>query len=643
VFRLSLLVVLWLTLAAFAASATAQSVPLESAETIKAGLEELQSLPSVGPDTDIFAKSVEWILRHNEFFKPDYAKQTLRAIELGKQRLRDKGERPWFNRVGRSVYGYQSAVDGSVQPYAITIPPGVDPTAGKRWPLHVVLHGRAATMNEVNFIARHEGKPLPQGQDWIQLDVFGRTNNAYRWSGETDVFEAMQDVFRRFRIDENRITLHGFSMGGAGAWHLGMHYPDLWSSVGPGAGFVDFYKYQNQTRQLPIYQHRTLGIYDSIDYALNAFNVPVCTYGGEKDAQLVAGQSMTDAAQKLAVKVKLIIGPNMGHKFDDASRKTFMDFHQKHSASGRKRGRKRNAIRFTTRTLKYNKCDWITIEEITEQYAPTVVEAEIDDNGDLEVTTKNVEVLTIDRGICGVVTIDDDGPFDLESAADGLLPNVYYERKKDGWVVMSYQDSRSFDGNPDTNKRHQLQGPIDDAFTRPFICIRGTSDPRSKAHQAWADWTLNRFQHEYDKWLRAEVPVVDDSVALEMLDDPDSSIHNKNLVLFGDPGSNSVLAKVLDKLPIKWEGTSITVDGKHFDTNTHGLSFIYPNPLNQNRYVVINSGHTMHEKNFMASNSWLFPRLGDIAVQAFTKTENGYDEAIVWAEIFNGGWRFPAE
>jgi len=637
VFRLSSVGLLWLALAPLSQSANAQPVPPEFAEQIKAGLEELNSLPSRGPDTDIFAKSVEWILRHDEFYKPDYAKQTLKVIELGKERLKQDA-RPWFNRVGRSVYGYKSAVDGSVQPYAITIPPGVDPSEGKRWPLHVVLHGRAATMNEVNFIIRHEGKPLPKGQDWIQLDVFGRTNNAYRWSGETDVVEAMKDVFRRFRIDENRITLHGFSMGGAGAWHLGMHYPDLWCSVGPGAGFVDFYKYQKQTKQLPIHQHRTLGIYDSIDYALNAFNVPVCTYGGEKDAQLVAGQSMTEAAGKLGVDIKLIIGPNMGHKFDEKSRNEFMAFHHKYSKAGRKRGRTRKKIRFTTRTLKYNKCDWITIEEITKQYAPTIVEAEIDENGDLVVSTKNVEVLTIDRGISGVVTIDGSGPHELASAADSLLPNVYYEQTADGWRPMDYRESRRFDGNPTFQKRHNLQGPIDDAFTGPFVCVRGTGEPLSRAHQDWSDWTLSRFQREYDKWLRAEVPVIDDVTALKLLQDKDSDLRNKHLILFGDPGSNSAMASVFelmsDRRPVDWDGAKFIVKGKAYDPTTHGLSLIHPNPYNGNRYIVINSGHTMHEKDFKASNSWLFPRLGDMALQKFTKSNNGYDEEIVRADIY---------
>ena len=62
---------------------------------------------------------------------------------------------------------------------------------------------------------------------------------AYRWAGETDVFEAIESVRKRYNIDPKRIALRGFSMGGGGAWHLGLHYPDQWAVVEAGAGFVE--------------------------------------------------------------------------------------------------------------------------------------------------------------------------------------------------------------------------------------------------------------------------------------------------------------------------------------------------------------------------------------------------------------------
>jgi len=591
-------------------------------------------------DVEVYAKAAEWTLRHGEFYRPAFVGYTLQALNTGLKRAEElkQGRPGWLRQAGTTIRGYYSKVDGSVQPYALTLPTNIKPKSVKRYPLHVKLHGRGRTLNEVSFIHRHDGKPLPDGQTWVQLDVFGRTNNAYRWSGETDVFEAMDNLRRTARIDEQRIVLTGFSMGGAGAWHLGLHYPSKWCSVGPGAGFVDFYEYQNQTEKRPAYQHRTLGIYDSIDYARNAHNVPICTYGGEKDKQLAASTRMVAAAKKHGIDIKLIIGKGAGHKFTPEGYREFMAFHRARMKEGRPRFPGRTSVRFVTRTLKYNRCEWATIEEIFEMYKPAVVEGDVDKKtGRLNISTRNVVVLSIARDIADEVNIDGT-VMPLARAARGLLPDVYYAKTGDGWRTIGYEESRKFPGNPHGHKRHNLQGPIDDAFMQPFVCVRGTGTPWSIAQHNWAEWTLNRFEREFDKWLRGRVPVVKDSNVTDEL------IESKNLILFGDPGSNSVLARVVEKLPIdvKWTKDGIAVQGTRYDADTHGLSLIFPNPLNPRRYIVINSGHTFHEKDFRASNSWLFPRLGDIAVQKFQRqSDDSYEETIMWAALFNGGWRLP--
>lgn len=644
----------------------AQKAPPKREQALREGLADfqarLESLRAKHPDpsTDlerrladvaVYGKAVEWCLEHDEFVKPDYVKQAETALATGNERLKQIADlpdernaiAPWEHRPGTTILGYVSKVDDSVQPYALTLPRDFDPKRSQRWPLHVKLHGRANTMNEVNFVHRHDGKEAAEEQSWIQLDVYGRGNNAYRWAGETDVFEAIDDVMRRFRIDKRRVTLWGFSMGGAGAWHLGLHHPTKWSSVGAGAGFVDFYEYQKQTEKLPSWQDRTLGIYDAKDYALNAFNVPFVGYGGELDKQLRSGQIMAEQAERLDVPLKLIVGKGAGHKFTPEAFEEFMAFHAKAAERGRPAFPGRRELRFTTRTLKYNECGWLTIEEVMQQYAPATVEAKIDEAGDIRVTTKNVAILQISRDLASRIFIDDD-PLPLASAADGLLPGVYYEKTGRGWFVLSYEDSKNFYDNADGRKRHDVQGPIDDAFTRSFVCVRGTGKPWSPANHAWAGWTLSRFEREWSKWMRGELPVVDDSEVDLTPPSEDAAAgadYGRNLVLFGDPGSNSVLAELLADLPIEWTEEKLVVDGVEYDPNTHGLSMIFPNPRDHRHYVVINSGHTFHEKDFKASNSWLFPRLGDIAVQRFEKRGEGYDETIVWAEIFNGGWRLP--
>ncbi|TWU13943.1 Prolyl oligopeptidase family protein [Symmachiella macrocystis] len=643
-----LLIALFLVVAAasplYAQSASDEDLAKirEQRATLDKSIAELDA-QKIGPqlmaDVQIYSKAADWIARHSEFYRENYAKQTLVVLKLGQQRVRElaEGKSPWTTKIGTTARGYVSRVDESVQPYALSLPLNYTPGSDKQWPLYVKLHGRNGRMNEVSFIKQHDNRPPESGQDWIQLDVYGRTNNAYRWAGETDVFEAIADVKSRYNIEDNRITLWGFSMGGAGAWHLGLHHPSLWSSVGAGAGFVDFYTYQKQTELRPAHQHHLLHIYDAVDYALNADNVSVITYGGEKDAQLLASTMSVAAAKKYAVDIVQLIGPGMGHKFDPESLKKFMEFHRLHSQTGRPAQPGQKEIRFITYSLKYNRCEWLTIEEMPLVYQPAIVASEVVADDALKVTTTNVSALQVDPRISPNLLIDSSYiSFEPPQTDEVVWETLVLEGEK--WRKLTADQAERFAENPDLHKRHDLQGPIDDAFMEPFVCVRGTGKPWSQANHDWATWTLDRFAAEFDKWLRGKVLVIDDTQVTEEM------IANKNLVLFGDPGSNSLLAKVLAKLPVQWTEDKITVEGVDYDPNLHGLSLVYPNPLNPRRYVVVNSGHTMHEKDFKSSNSWLFPRLGDIAVQKFTQDETGdqYQEETVFADVFNSQWHLPS-
>lgn len=610
-------------------------------------------------DAAIYAKAAEWILRFREFPKPVYEEQLQQVLAEGRRRseLLEQGREDWNLRVGTSIRGYVSAVDGSVQPYAITLPDGVDPQSGDRWPLHIVLHGRADQMNEVNFIARMDGKKQQNAdaetQQWIQLDVYGRGNNAYRWAGETDVFEAFADVRRRFRIDENRVTLRGFSMGGAGAWHLGLHHSHLWSSVGPGAGFVDFYAYQKQdpvSDRRPFAQHETLRIYDAVNYSLNAFNVPVCTYGGENDPQLLASTTIQQAAAARNVELTMLVGPGMGHKFDPESFRTYMDFHTRNSEQGRPRFGARKKIRFSTHTLKYSQCDWLQIQEVDQVYQESTVEAEITAEDLLVIETQNVRLLTIARDVAAAVQLDG-ALLPLREAAEGLLPDVWFTRSKDGWSLLSYAESRAASGNPGVRKRPGLQGPIDDAFMSSFIAVRGTGTAANQTAGHWAEQQLTLFQEEYAKWMRADIRVIDDAeVTAEHME-------RNHLILFGDIRSNSLIAKVFsnDRIPqvsqnsesvwvhrtnppLNWNRQQISIGQHTWPSDGHGLCAIFPNPFNPRKYVVLNSGHTFHEQDFLASNAWLFPRLGDVAVFQLQPEMDLRKAEPVWSDVFSADW-----
>ena len=125
--------------------------------------------------------------------------------------------------------------------------------------------------------------------------------------------------------------------------------------------------------------------------------------------------------------------------------------------------------------------------------------------------------------------------------------------------------------------------------------------------------------------MRGDIRVKDDR-SLSAAD-----IANYNLMLFGDPGSNSVIAKIIDRLPIQWTKSDITVGSQKFPTADHALVLIYPNPLNPQKYVVLNTGQTFSANRITSgTESVFFPRLGDWAVLTTggqVKTAGFFDEA----------------
>src|SRR5262249_15442545 len=145
-------------------------------------------------------------------------------------------------------------------------------------------------------------------------------------------------------------------------------------------------------------------------------------------------------------------------------------------------------------------------------------------------------------------------------------------------------------------KRPGLQGPIDDAFTAPFLCVRGTGKPWNPAVQAWSEANLKRFASEWHHYFRGELPVKDDTAVTA------DDVKRCHLILFGDPGSNPWIGKVLPRLPISWTHTEVRAGGERYAAADHAPVLIHPNPLAEGRYVVLNSGHTFHEKELASLN-----------------------------------------
>jgi hypothetical protein len=290
-------------------------------------------------------------------------------------------------------------------------------------------------------------------------------------------------------------------------------------------------------------------------------------------------------------------------------------------------------VKFTTWTLRQPRCSWVEIDGLEQHYTAATVDARWDGET-FRVTTTNVRRLFLappkDQGFPRTLTLDGQ---EVRARAAGRPGYGQYFAKDEGrWrtvVPAQHKDSDFIQKNP------QVMGPIDDAFTGRFICVVGTGKPMHPEMHRAALAQLERFRREWDKWMRGELVVRKDTELT------DSERRARALILFGDPGSNKLIAEVLPNLPLRWTATELEFGGKTYDPATHLPVMIQGARLYPGSYVVLNSGHTFHEADFKGTNALLYPRLGDYAVVKPTPTAK--DPAafeVVTAGLFGEDWKF---
>jgi pimeloyl-ACP methyl ester carboxylesterase len=604
------------------------AVPPSDRAELEAGLARLHSSIEkirgnpLAPDVLIYHEAVRYALQYDEFFNPNEIAKAKALLQQGEERAAQlaQGRSPWTTATGVVVRGYVSKIDKSVQPYGLVVPPSYSPTAPHRWRLDLWFHGRSETLNEINFLtdrSRNTGEFTPR--DTIVLHLYGRYCNASKFAGEVDAFEAIDAVKRHFPIDEDRILVRGFSMGGASAWHIGAHYAGLWAAVQPGAGFSETAQYQKLrltgNGAPPWWEQKLWHLYDATDYAGNLYNTSTIAYNGEIDPQKQAADMMERAMAEVGLRLIRIVGPQTAHKYHPDSKIEIERTLDAIAARGREAYPRQ--VKFTTWTLAYNRMKWVTIDALGRHWERARLDAAIAGDSAVNVETANVAAFTLEMGAGGcpldparqpVITIDGQ-KLTAPAPMSDLSWTARFRKSGARWTAADATTETAL------YKRHGLQGPIDDAFLDSFIFVSPTGSPQV---QGVADWTAAEEKKAIREWrsqFRGEPQVRDDTAV------NDADIASSNLVLWGDPASNRVLARIADRLPLKWPSVA-----------SQALILIYPNPLNPKRYVVLNSGFTFADCA-ARSNSLQTPKLPDYAIVDTTTAK------VVKAGFFDENWR----
>jgi hypothetical protein len=385
----------------------------------------------------------------------------------------------------------------------------------------------------------------------------------------------------------------------------------MWAAAAPGAGFSetpDFLKvFQKETLEPTWYEKKLWHLYDCTDYAVNLFNCPTIAYSGEIDSQKQAADMMEKAMKAEGLTLTHLIGNKTAHSYEPTAKAEINRLVDTIVSGGRVRNPTR--VRFATWTLRYNKSHWVQIDGMGEHWERAYVDARVVEPDLIKVRTTNVTGLTLEmpagpRPIrdVGEVRVEIDGRVMKSAARLSNLPwRAQFVKTGDVWGTPGGRQEGDF------IKRHGLQGPIDDAFLDRFVMVRPTGKPLNEKVGAWAEEERKHAVEHWRRQFRGEA-IVKDDVDIKNVD-----MAHSNLVLWGDPSSNKVLAQIVGQLPIHWTEKEIRVGDKTFDSGKHVLLLIYPNPLNPKKYVVLNSGFTFREYDYL-NNARQVPKLPDYAV-----------------------------
>ncbi len=653
---------------------------------LKAKPELLAELPNV----QIFHKSVDWGLRYDEIHSTGEVAKAKQQLEMGKTRAAElrAGKASWNAISGADgkptpdakdklpamvVRAYRSKIDGSIQPYGVVLPEDYKPGDNKQRPLHFWCHGRGEKLSELDFINQRltsKGEYTPSGAFVIHL--YGRYCCANKFAGEVDLFEALSDAKKHYPIDDARLVVRGFSMGGASAWQFATHFAGMWAAANPGAGFgesKEFLKLGTAPDKPlpPEWEQKLWRWYDSTLYVSNLANTTTVAYSGEIDGQKQAADIMIRFARQEAgnanppvaelnkvnpgdgspkaeesrvqgtspdLTLYHVIAPNTPHKVVEPAKTEVEKLVAAAVEKGREAMPKR--MHFTTYSLIYPGTKWVQITSMEKQWERADITADLSSTPRIE--TKNVSSFMLSLMPYASGQISQQQPVTIDGQTIPQAGSFAYAKGSDGkWTVNLLPKQIEEQGQKPFTKRPGVCGPIDHAFMDSFVFVRPTGKQLNKVVGDWVEGELSRAVTQWRAVFRGDALVVADKEV------SDADIAGSNLILWGDPSSNAVLKKIADKLPLKWDGKQLIFGGKTYDAAHIAPILIFPNPLNPQRYVVINSGFTFREAAAL-NNAQQTPKLPDWAIVDLNTAPDAYQPGkILRAGFFDEQWQPPAQ
>ncbi|HLA40302.1 MAG TPA: hypothetical protein VJ417_09905, partial [Candidatus Glassbacteria bacterium] len=235
-------------------------------------------------------------------------------------------------------------------------------------------------------------------------------------------------------------------------------------------------------------------------------------------------------------------------------------------------------VRFTTCRYADSRHDWLEITRFTTYGDYAQITAAWDPaKGEISVSElKNVSLLTIYPDCLGrpkslnklKLKIAKGGSAEVKVTAG--QPVVF---QIGGRGKVSVADAKSEPAG--TVKRRELEGPVWEALADRVLLVFGTGPGGAQ--------TLNELL-KFVNW--GELPDVHFIIRKDR-DITEDDLRTSHLVLFGDERSNSLIARINAKSPVRFEGERIIAGGESFSREEVAFKCIFPNPLSSGRLVFL--------------------------------------------------------
>lgn len=122
--------------------------------------------------------------------------------------------------------------------YLVHVPADYDADRSRIWPLVLFLHGAGERGSDLDLAAVH-GPPrlADDGHEFPFVLVTPQCGESSQWVAELSTLSGLVDeVVSTHRVDPDRISVTGLSMGGFGTWSLAVRYPDRFAAIAPICG-----------------------------------------------------------------------------------------------------------------------------------------------------------------------------------------------------------------------------------------------------------------------------------------------------------------------------------------------------------------------------------------------------------------------